>query len=98
MRPEALVAGTGTEIPAKEIEELTSGLSGSALGSEDTGYDEARRLWNGMIDRRPGLSSDAPVRKTWPAVSTSPETTTCSWPCAAAAIPSRASPCATGDS
>lgn len=30
-------------------------LTGEAIWPGDEGYDEARRLWNGMHDRRPGL-------------------------------------------
>jgi FAD/FMN-containing dehydrogenase len=33
--------------------ELSEGLLGKVLTAGDEGYDEARRLWNGMIDRRP---------------------------------------------
>jgi FAD/FMN-containing dehydrogenase len=55
MTPKALFGTSGAEIPAKDVAELTRGLAGSALGPDDAGYDEARRLWNGMIDRRPGL-------------------------------------------
>lgn len=32
---------------------LRAGLEGSTLLRDDTGYDEARRVWNGMIDRFP---------------------------------------------
>ena len=31
------------------------GLSGEIIGPEDSGYDEARRVHNGMIDRSPGV-------------------------------------------
>jgi FAD/FMN-containing dehydrogenase len=31
------------------------GFRGELLGPEDTGYDQARRLWNGAIDKRPAL-------------------------------------------
>src|ERR671927_278931 len=34
---------------------LEGALRGELLGPEDAGYDEARRIWNGDIDRRPGL-------------------------------------------
>ena len=34
---------------------LRGRLQGEALTPEDGGYDEARSLWNGMIDRRPAL-------------------------------------------
>ena len=31
------------------------GITGEIIGPEDSGYDEARRVHNGMIDRRPGV-------------------------------------------
>ena len=37
------------------IEELKSSLRGPVLQSGDKGYDEARKIWNGMIDKRPAL-------------------------------------------
>ncbi len=30
-------------------------LRGGVLLAADQGYDQARQVWNGMIDRRPGL-------------------------------------------
>jgi len=38
-----------------KIAELSARLSGALLRPGDAGYDEARRLHNGMIDRRPAL-------------------------------------------
>ena len=32
-----------------------TGFRGALLGPEDAGYDRARRLWNGAIDKRPAL-------------------------------------------
>ena len=38
-----------------DIEQLRGRLRGSVLSPQDSTYDGARRLWNGMIDRRPAL-------------------------------------------
>jgi len=35
--------------------ELRPGFAGELVTAEDPGYDAARTIWNGMIDRRPGL-------------------------------------------
>ena len=37
------------------VQTLLDGLRGDVLRPEDGGYDEARTVWNGMIDRRPAL-------------------------------------------
>jgi FAD/FMN-containing dehydrogenase len=39
----------------EEVAALRNGLRGELLLPDDPGYDEARAIWNGMIDRRPGL-------------------------------------------
>lgn len=47
---------TGTTmVDAGEIEALAARLRGSILEPDDASYDEARSIWNAMIDRRPGL-------------------------------------------
>jgi FAD/FMN-containing dehydrogenase len=48
------MSSTTTFDPA-QLETLTSRLSGSVLLPDDDGYDGARRVHNGMIDRRPAL-------------------------------------------
>ncbi|HEV7609090.1 MAG TPA: FAD-binding oxidoreductase [Steroidobacteraceae bacterium] len=36
-----------------EVEELRAGLHGALLLNGDTGYEQARRIWNGAFDRHP---------------------------------------------
>jgi FAD/FMN-containing dehydrogenase len=40
---------------ANLVDELRADFQGSLIGPEDAGYDEARKIWNGMIDKRPAL-------------------------------------------
>ena len=47
--------GTGTSLAESAIEELRSRLAGELIDPSDASYDEARRVWNGMIDKRPAL-------------------------------------------
>ena len=49
------VEGRDTEVPAPAVDELASRMQGELLRPEDAGYEPARALWNGMIDRRPAL-------------------------------------------
>ena len=46
--------GSPAVVDADAGEQLAS-LSGSLLTPDSPGYDEARTIWNAMIDRRPGL-------------------------------------------
>ena len=48
-------SGKETVVPAAAIEALQSGLRGPLLTPESPGYDEARVIWNAMIDKRPAL-------------------------------------------
>ncbi|MGH3063553.1 MAG: FAD-binding oxidoreductase, partial [Gaiellaceae bacterium] len=38
---------------ATDDERLRDSVQGPVIGPEDEGYDEARKIWNGAIDRRP---------------------------------------------
>ena len=37
------------------IQNLKSGLRGTLIGPGDAGYDEARKVYNAMIDKKPCL-------------------------------------------
>ena len=47
--------GTSVVLDDKEIERFGSGLRGEALRAGDEGYDAARRVWNGVIDKHPAV-------------------------------------------
>jgi len=49
--------GEGDSVSAmgREIQDFAGMLRGKLLQEGDGGYDEARRVWNAMINRRPGL-------------------------------------------
>ncbi len=44
-----------TALDVSEVEALSGKLHGSLIDENNVSYDEARKIWNGMIDRRPGL-------------------------------------------
>ena len=47
--------GSNAVLQEAAVEEFRNSLRGQVLLSDDEGYEEARTVWNGMIDRRPGL-------------------------------------------
>src|SRR5437899_8632515 len=47
--------GTNAFVEEAAIQAFRASLHGPLLGPSDAGYDEARKVWNGMIDRRPAL-------------------------------------------
>jgi FAD/FMN-containing dehydrogenase len=53
----ALKTDTGgrATVPVDRLDSLRGSLRGSVCLPGETGYDEARTLWNAMIDRRPGV-------------------------------------------
>jgi FAD/FMN-containing dehydrogenase len=44
-----------TEVSAPSVESFRAQLRGTVILPTDAGYESARRVWNGMIDRRPLL-------------------------------------------
>ena len=49
------------------VAELAPTFSGQLLQPHDAGYDDARRVHNGLIDKRPALDRPLPrARPTWP--------------------------------
>jgi FAD/FMN-containing dehydrogenase len=53
--PAVTAAGAETTLEGAAVKELADSLRGALLVSGDDGYDHARAVWNGMIDKRPAL-------------------------------------------
>ena len=51
----ATTSGGSTELGDDAINALASGLQGTLVRPGDASYDEARQIWNAMIDKRPAL-------------------------------------------
>src|SRR5215211_5419672 len=47
--------GRETDLPGSQVDEFTSRLKGELIRPDDAGYEPARQIWNGMIERRPAL-------------------------------------------
>jgi FAD/FMN-containing dehydrogenase len=46
---------TATQVDTQALQAFGMQVRGAVLGPDDAGYDEARKIWNGLIDRRPAL-------------------------------------------
>src|SRR5512132_3460009 len=44
-----------TNLHTSQIAALRAAIAGRVLQAEDDGYEQARQIWNAMIDRRPAL-------------------------------------------
>jgi FAD/FMN-containing dehydrogenase len=51
----ATIEGGTTTIRATDVQALRTAFRGTLLVPGDAAFDQARRIWNAMIDRRPGL-------------------------------------------
>ena len=51
--------GVATEL----VRELRDALAGDVLAPGDPGYDDARRVWNGIIDRHPAAIARCECRR-----------------------------------
>ena len=51
----ATLTGTNVVLPEATVDEFKASLRGQLILPGDIGYDEARAIWNGMIDKYPAL-------------------------------------------
>jgi FAD/FMN-containing dehydrogenase len=49
------ITGSSTTLAASDIADFKAGLRGQLLCPSDSGYDEARTIWNAHIDKRPAM-------------------------------------------
>ena len=55
MTDRGIVTANETRVDEAAVEKLGAGLRGQLLRPGNAGYDDSRRVWNGMFDRRPAL-------------------------------------------
>ena len=84
-----------TSLDQASIAELSARFSGVLLRPDASGYDDARRVHNGMIDRRPALIARCLGSADIADAVNFARTAALIWPCAAAVITSPAGPSAT---
>jgi FAD/FMN-containing dehydrogenase len=47
--------GSATDVPAEDLQAFKMAFKGAVITADDPAYEETRKIWNAMIDRRPGL-------------------------------------------
>ncbi len=47
--------GGTMDLPSEALQSFKTAFKGGVLSAEDPDYEETRKVWNAMIDRRPGL-------------------------------------------
>jgi FAD/FMN-containing dehydrogenase len=47
--------GSRSMLAPEALQAFKAGFKGAVLAPDDPAYDETRKVWNAMIDRRPGL-------------------------------------------
>ena len=57
-------SGVDTALKEATVAAFKQSLRGPLIAPGDDSYEEARQVWNGNIDRRPGLTA-RPVRAEW---------------------------------
>ena len=50
-----MTIGSSAEVSQEALADLRVAFRGPLITPEDPHYDEARKTWNGLIDRRPAL-------------------------------------------
>ena len=49
------------QVRQSDVDGFAAQISGGVLRAADDAYDEARKVWNGTIDRRPAPGADRPL-------------------------------------
>ena len=55
MSSQSLTTNSGQVVESQVIEEFEATLRGEVIHAGDEGYDEARKIFNAMIDKHPGM-------------------------------------------
>ena len=80
---------------AAKVEELRKGFKGKVITPSDNEYEESRKIWNGMVDKRPAIIARCAGTQDAVKAVNFAATTGFSLPSAARATTLPAIPCAT---